>query len=74
MYFVNTHISEKAIALATEVLRSGYVSAGKYADKFERKLEDQLGLIEPVTLNSGTSALYLALAIAGVKPGDEVII
>ena len=74
MYFVDTHISEKAIALATEVLRSGYVSAGKYADKFEKELEDQLGLISPVTVNSGTSALYLALAVAGVKPGDEVII
>ena len=74
MDFVNTYISEKAIEMATEVLRSGYVSAGKYADKFEEELEGRLGLINPVTLNSGTSALYLALAVAGVKPGDEVII
>ena len=74
MDFVNTYISEKSIALATEVLKSGYVSAGKYADKFEQELTNQLGLANPVTVNSGTSALYLALAVAGVKPADEVII
>ena len=74
MNFVDTYISEKAIEMATEVLRSGYVSAGKYADKFEEELEGRLGLVNPVTLNSGTSALYLALAVAGVKPGDEVVI
>ena len=74
MHFVDTYISEKAITLATEVLRSGYVSAGEYADKFEDELEGRLGLVNPVTVNSGTSALYLALAVAGVKPGDEVII
>jgi perosamine synthetase len=74
MDFVNTYISEKSIKLATDVLRSTYVSAGKMADRFEKELENQLGLVNPVTLNSGTSALYLALAVAGVKPGDEVII
>jgi perosamine synthetase len=72
--FVNTYISEKSIKLATDVLRSTYVSAGKLADNFEEELKNQLGLINPVTVNSGTSALYLALAVAGVKPGDEVII
>lgn len=74
MHFVDTYISEKAIALANEVLRSGYVSAGKYADKFEDELASRLGMVNPVTVNSGTSALYLALAVAGVGPGDEVIL
>ncbi len=74
MDFVSTYISDKSIALATEVLKSGYVSAGKYADEFEKELEKRLGFVDPVTVNSGTSALYLALAVAGVKPGDEVII
>jgi perosamine synthetase len=74
MHFVNTYISEKSIRLAVEVLKSGYVSAGKYADKFEEELKNRLGLANPVTVNSGTSALYLALAVAGVMPRDEVII
>lgn len=74
MRFVNTYISEKAIELATEVLKSGHVSAGKCVDRFEEELKNRLGLVNPVTVNSGTSALYLALAVAGIKPGDEVII
>jgi perosamine synthetase len=74
MNFVDTYISKKAMEMAAEVLRSGYVSAGKYADQFEGELESRLGLVNPVTVNSGTSALYLALAVAGVGPGDEVII
>ncbi|MEW6714579.1 MAG: DegT/DnrJ/EryC1/StrS family aminotransferase [Nitrospirota bacterium] len=74
MNFFNTHISEKSVQLASDALKSTYVSAGELADKFEKELEDELGLVNPVTLNSGTSALYLALAVAGVKPGDEVIV
>lgn len=74
MNFFNTHISEKSVQLASDALKSTYVSAGELADKFEKELEDELGLLNPVTLNSGTSALYLALAVAGVKPGDEVIV
>jgi perosamine synthetase len=33
-----------------------------------------LGLVRPVAVNSGTSALHLALAVADVGPGDEVIL
>ncbi len=74
MEFFNTYISERSIRLVNEVLRSGFISAGRLADEFERQLSRQLELVNPVTLNSGTSALYLALALAGVGPGDEVII
>ncbi|MEM3101651.1 MAG: DegT/DnrJ/EryC1/StrS family aminotransferase, partial [Candidatus Nitrosotenuis sp.] len=74
MEFFNTHISEKSIRLVNEVLRSGFISAGRMADEFEKELSRRLGLVNPVTVNSGTSALYLALALAGVKPGDEVIV
>ncbi len=74
MDFFNTYISRKSIKLANDVLESTFVSAGDMAEKFEKELERRLNLPHPVTVNSGTSALYLALAIAGVKPGDEVII
>lgn len=74
MNLFNTHISEKSIELAVNVLKSGFISAGNVADEFERKLAEQLKITNPVTLNSGTSALHLALAVAGIKPGDEVII
>ena len=72
--FYHTNISKRASVLATEVIDSTFISAGKTADLFEKKLAMQLGLVNPVTLNSATSALHLALAVAGVKQGDEVIL
>jgi perosamine synthetase len=74
MNFFNTCISEKAIDYANRVLRSTFISAGDIADEFEKRLSDKLGFINPITVNSGTSALHLGLAIAGVGPGDEVIV
>src|SRR5439155_956408 len=42
--------------------------------EFEAALAERLKLRNPVALNSGTSALHLALALAGVGPEDEVIL
>lgn len=53
-------------------LRSGYVTQGPRVKDFERELEDFLGT-KALTLNSATSALTLALRLANVGPGDEVI-
>jgi perosamine synthetase len=72
--FFNTYISEKSIKNAVETLRSTYVSEGKLVREFEQKLSQTAGLANPVALNSGTSALHMALILAGVGPGDEVII
>lgn len=72
--FFHTHISPRAVELASETLRSGFVSEGELARRFESALAFQLGLVNPVTVNSGTSALHLALVVAGVGPGDEVIL
>ena len=74
MDFFSTHISPRAVELATEVLKSGWLSEGKMVREFELQLNSRLGLANPVALNSGTSALHLALALAGVGPGDEVIL
>jgi perosamine synthetase len=72
--FFYTHISPKAVKLAAETLRSGFISEGKLVRQFEEELTRVLGLVRPVTVNSGTSALHLALAVAGVGSGDEIIL
>lgn len=72
--FFHTNISPEAKNLVNEVLDSGFISAGKMADLFEKKLAEKLGMINPVSVNSGTSALHLALILAGVGKGDEVIL
>ena len=72
--FFHTHISASAVELANQVLRSGWLSEGVMVKRFEGALTQSLGLRNPVAVNSGTSALHLALALAAVGPGDEVIL
>jgi perosamine synthetase len=56
-----------------QVLHSGYITQGPKVDEFEQKFCDVFGHKNAVSINSGTSALTLALRLAGVGPGDEVI-
>lgn len=56
-----------------EVLFSGYVTQGPKVEEFEQKLSSFLKNPYVVTVNSGTTALHMALDLAGVGPGDEVI-
>ncbi len=74
MEFFHTHISARSVELASQTLRSTWISEGKLVQAFERTLSSRLGLVNPVALNSGTSALHLALILSGIGPGDEVIL
>lgn len=56
-----------------QVLYSGYVAQGEVVEEFERKFEEYIGGGNTLSLNSGTAALHIALILAGVKEGDEVI-
>jgi len=70
----DTSISDSAANLVSETLKSTFVSAGKMADRFETELSSVCKIGRPVSVNSGTAALHLALVAAGVGKGDEVII
>jgi perosamine synthetase len=67
------YVSEKAIERVLQVLRSGWIGEGSLVKEFEEKLGKIVGCQYPVAVNSGTSALHLALLVAGIKAGDEVI-
>lgn len=56
-----------------QVLHSGYIGQGTKVDEFEKKLVKRLHNPFVATVNSGTSALQLALRLANVAHGDEVI-
>lgn len=56
-----------------ETLESGLITEGPRAAQFQQMLGDWLGNPRTAILNSGTSALMLALRLAGVERGDEVI-
>lgn len=49
-------------------------SVGAYVDKFERMLEEYSGAKHAVAVANGTAGLHIALKLAGVMPGDEVLI
>ncbi|WP_046865774.1 DegT/DnrJ/EryC1/StrS family aminotransferase [Microvirga massiliensis] len=55
------------------VLRSGEYVLGRDVREFEEEFARFCGAREAVALNTGTSALHLALLAAGIGPGDEVI-
>jgi len=74
MEFFNTHISDNAFDTVKDVLKSTFLSEGDIVRNFEDELNSKLGLINSVAVNSCTSALHLALILAGVKEGDEVIL
>lgn len=67
------YISEKAIERVVNVLRSGWIGEGEIVQEFENRIRELLGCQYVIAVNSGTSALHLALILAGVKQGDEVI-
>ena len=69
----HTYIHPSAQEHVQSVLASTFLSEGKLVKEFEEALALQLGLVNPVAVNSGTSALHVALILAGVEAGDEVI-
>lgn len=62
------------IDAVTRVMRSGWVGMGSETIAFEKELASYIGAREVVTVNSCTSALFLALLVEGIGPGDEVIV
>ncbi|HEY1122508.1 MAG TPA: DegT/DnrJ/EryC1/StrS aminotransferase family protein [Haloferula sp.] len=66
-------IDEKTIAGVCEVLRSGWITSGPKVKEFEQMLSALFGGRPVRAFNSGTATLEIALRLAGVGQGDEVI-
>lgn len=66
-------IDEETIAAVCEVLRSGWITSGPKVQAFEAALSEICGGRPVRAFNSGTATLEVALRLAGVGPGDEVI-
>ncbi|RUO62648.1 DegT/DnrJ/EryC1/StrS family aminotransferase [Pseudidiomarina insulisalsae] len=73
--FALPEIGEEEIAEVVDSLRSGWVTTGPKAKKFEESFSEFLGgEVHSLAVNSATSGLHLALEALGVGKGDEVII
>jgi dTDP-4-amino-4,6-dideoxygalactose transaminase len=57
-----------------DIFSTSAFSLGPYAEKFERHIASYLGTKHAIGVNSGTSALHLAVLAAGIGPGDEVLV
>src|SRR5881396_3008496 len=73
--FALPEIGEEEIAEVVDTLRSGWVTTGPKAKRFEQAFTEFLGdpTLESIAVNSATAGLHLALEAVGVGPGDEVI-
>lgn len=71
--FTRPTIDEETIAGVAEVLRGGHITTGPQALAFEAALSAHCGGRPVRVFNSGTCTMEIALRIAGVGPGDEVI-
>jgi len=72
--FGTPDFTDAEINAVSNVLRSGWVGMGSETIAFEKELAEYIGVSEIVSVNSCTSALFLALLIEGIGKGDEVIV
>ena len=74
LLFGKPYFGEEEIAEVVDTLRSGWVSTGPKAKKFEEEFAAYVGAKYAVALNSCTAGLHLSLVVLGIGPGDEVVV
>jgi dTDP-4-amino-4,6-dideoxygalactose transaminase len=67
-------ISSQALREFEEVFAKSAFCLGPHVDAFEKEIADFLGVEHAVAVNSGSSALHLAVVTANLGPGDEVLV
>lgn len=72
-FFTESDINELKGHLE-KILTSGMLTLGEYTKELERRFASLVGVKHAVAVNSGTSALEIALRSHGLKEGDEVIV
>ena len=66
-------ISDDDVAAVVAALRSDWLTTGPAVDEFEAAVSARAGGADVVSVTSGTAALHVAYAAAGVGRGDEVV-
>ena len=71
--FTRPHFNEETIDAVAEVLRSGWVTSGPKLAEFETTLSEYFGGRPVRCFANGTATMKIALQVAGIGSGDEVI-
>jgi perosamine synthetase len=72
--FNRPDITDLEIGEVVDTLQSGWLTTGPKTKAFEQRFAAYLGATEAIAVNSCTAAMHVALAAAGIGPGDEVIV
>ena len=71
--FTKPTIDEATISAVADVLRSGWITSGPKVLEFESALGEYFGGATVRCFANGTATMKIALQVAGIGPGDEVI-
>ena len=66
-------MDDREVEAAKRVILSGWVTQGPEVAEFEREFADYVGAEHACAVSNCTNALHLALQVAGVRPGNEVV-
>ena len=72
--FSKTNISSKDIKLVSKIIKSGWLTHGKYTNDFENQFKKYTNSKYAVSVSSCTAGLHLSCLASGFKKGDEIIV
>ena len=75
IYLSRPHMGDQERELLLDAFDSNWIAPlGPHVDAFEKEFCEVTGAPHAAALSSGTAAIHLALILAGVGPGDEVLV
>lgn len=75
IYLSPPHLSGREQEMITEAVASNWIAPlGPHVDAFEDEFAERIGVSAAAAMSSGTAALHVALLLAGVEAGDEVLV
>ncbi len=67
-------VESEELTAVKEVFDSGWLGMGSKTEEFEKKIKSIIGCKYALAVNTGTSALHIALDSFGISSGDEVLV